>query len=69
MLFHIGGRHGQGGIRAYVNYTEGPAFLEREHPICFSNVKCIKILFLTSFMNLIIKIWIIFSQMNSNLNH
>ena len=30
MLFQIGGGRGWGGIREFVNETDGPAFLERE---------------------------------------
>jgi hypothetical protein len=30
MPFHIGGGHGQGGIREFVNDIDEPAFLERE---------------------------------------
>ena len=30
MPFYIGGRHGQGDIREYVNDMGGAAFLERE---------------------------------------
>ena len=30
MPFHVGGGRGRGGIREFVNNTDGPAFLERE---------------------------------------
>ena len=30
MLFQIGGGHGRGGIREFVNDMDGPAFLEME---------------------------------------
>ena len=30
MPFHIRGGHGRGGIRMFVNDTDGPPFLERE---------------------------------------
>jgi hypothetical protein len=30
MPFHIGDRHGRGGILKFFNDTDGPAFLERE---------------------------------------
>ena len=30
MPFHIDGGHGGGGIRQFVDDTDGPAFLERE---------------------------------------